>query len=125
MSIDVMVAKLREAFHTEIPIPEDWHADAKCKGSKLPGWFEEDIKKPSAIIQLMCDSCPVKIKCMATGLKYPRLAGVWGGTTEFQRTQMRRKHARKLCVLCQSVSIVVVNEVRAQICLSCGASWQY
>lgn len=125
MSIDAYSCpKIRAEYHTEIPPVEDWHSEARCNGSKLP-FFEEDVQKPSALIQLMCDSCPVKVKCISTALQYPRVSGIWGGTTEFQRTQMRRKHSRKLCVLCQSVSIILVQKVRAQICLKCGASWQY
>jgi WhiB family redox-sensing transcriptional regulator len=39
----------------------------------------------------VCSSCPVMDRCMSYALEHPGIAGVWGGTTERDRDEIRRK----------------------------------
>jgi Transcription factor WhiB len=38
-----------------------------------------------------CVACPVRLQCLRTALEDASLQGVWGGYTEAQRKQLRRR----------------------------------
>lgn len=55
--------------------PEAWH----------PG-----IGQASAPAVAICRQCPVIAACLAHALADPSLTGVWGGTSERSRRQLRK-----------------------------------
>lgn len=76
---------------------------------------------PNAEALLYCDRCPVRTECLDWALAHDE-QGIWGGTTAYQRGQMKRKRSRMRCVACASEYII--KEGYSQICLNCGISWR-
>jgi WhiB family redox-sensing transcriptional regulator len=70
-------------------VTDDWMEDAACRGMDSNIWFPiqgGDLKGPRAI----CATCPVTDPCLEKALHdEPRPTGIWGGTTERQRRDMR------------------------------------
>lgn len=63
--------------------PEDIEAD--FKGQRRAAYrFEIQAKS-------ICGTCPYQERCLIYALKNPRETGIWGGTTEYTRRQMRKK----------------------------------
>jgi hypothetical protein len=58
-----------------------------------PGKFSDNYrqaKKDSALAKSICRDCVVRVQCLSYGL-YHESYGIWGGATERERRQMRRK----------------------------------
>lgn len=78
-----------------------WQARAACRGTRLAAFFPqrgETVDEAKAT----CDGCPVCSECLETALADPELRGVWGGTSERQRRQMRRERASPALQECSS-----------------------
>lgn len=67
--------------------PEPWMADAACAQVDPELWFPEK-GGTSSIAKRICRTCPVQALCLEYALEHHEL-GVWGGTSEKQRKQMR------------------------------------
>lgn len=63
----------------------------QVKGSRKPGGRVDEVEAQRA---LYCSDCPVRIKCLEHALEN-REQGVWGGTTEDEREQIRRSRENK------------------------------
>lgn len=73
---------------------------------------------------IKCGRCPVSNLCLEFALNTEAdkgECGVWGGTTAFQRQQLKRERSRKRCPGCDSDG--VVPQGAGEICISCGLSW--
>jgi WhiB family redox-sensing transcriptional regulator len=72
-----------------------WHADAACRGQGPAAFFptRRDRKEPTRAVRRACRECPVRIDCLQFALDHGSYAdhGVWGGTSEKQRRQARRR----------------------------------
>jgi hypothetical protein len=68
---------------------------AACASHDDPDlWFPEhsqDERQQEAL--RICAECPVRTACLAHVMSMPPQAGIWGGTTEDQRNQDRRRRA--------------------------------
>jgi transcription factor WhiB len=62
-----------------------WQEDAACRGV-LPDVFfpDEDPARAKAI----CETCPVRLHCLAFALERKERYGVWGGLTEKERAAL-------------------------------------
>jgi WhiB family transcriptional regulator, redox-sensing transcriptional regulator len=73
-----------------------WMKHAACASHGDPdSWFPDygqDSRQQEAL--RICEACPVQAACLAYVLSMPPQAGIWGGTTEDQRTQHLRAAAR-------------------------------
>jgi WhiB family redox-sensing transcriptional regulator len=80
------------AERTDWTSPE-WMADAACTEFYGDFWFPENGETPHAANRI-CRSCDVRERCLdfALSMDSPP-AGVWGGTVERERRQMRRRSA--------------------------------
>ena len=72
-----------------------WMGEAACASHEDPDlWFaergEEERQREALRI---CASCPVRAACLAYVLSMPPQHGIWGGTTEDNRAQDRRRRA--------------------------------
>ncbi len=77
------------AFLTHRPC---WQRQASCRGTGTDLWFLTAGTSKAA--RAVCESCPVRRPCLEYAITSSRvLEGIWAGTTEVERTQMRR--ARK------------------------------
>ena len=78
-----------------------WMRRAACR-DPVEGvtWFPErglgqpDAKAQAQAAKAVCDRCPVQRQCLDYALADDSLCGVWGGTTDGERTRMRREMRR-------------------------------
>ena len=77
------------------PIPEGhWRFKAACRGMD-PELFVGDSKEDQSDAIEVCGRCAVRAECLQYALETTSTKGVWGGTTEEDRAQMRQKHLRR------------------------------
>jgi len=75
-----------------------WLNKAACRDKPTDLWFPEkgDMAREAYAI---CRRCPVKDECLDHAMRIPKLRGIWGGTTEKERSRMRgakRRYAESL-----------------------------
>jgi WhiB family redox-sensing transcriptional regulator len=73
--------------------PVDWQVEAKC--AELPirksdAMFFPDRGGSSKAARAMCAGCPVRSECLEYALDNKEAFGIWGGTSERERRQLRR-----------------------------------
>jgi len=115
---------------TTAKIPADrldlWQPLGRCFASGDDRFLLEDSGQrwPDPDVALSCALCPVAVQCLAYALANESdegELGIWGGTTPYQRRQLKADRARKRCPRCEATAIVPAG--RGEICLSCGVSW--
>lgn len=78
--------------------PADWRDAAACRTADPELFFPRGEGAPNAAqiegAKAVCSRCPVREECLAWAMKSGQLDGVWGGKTEKERANMRRKQAR-------------------------------
>lgn len=64
-----------------------WQARGACRGADAELFFpaSEDAAMPA---KLICDTCPVRLTCLAFSLERNERFGVWGGLTERERGRL-------------------------------------
>jgi WhiB family redox-sensing transcriptional regulator len=65
-----------------------WHQEAACAG-QTDLFFVKGT--PPTRTRQICGGCPVREECLAYALADPELVGLWGGTTERERRELRRQ----------------------------------
>jgi hypothetical protein len=73
----------------------NWLATAPCKDdpeAMFPGTLNDDIEHAKSF----CRRCPVVDSCLAWALETGEANGVWGGLTEGERRQLKRRAARTI-----------------------------
>jgi WhiB family redox-sensing transcriptional regulator len=88
--------------------------EADDYGSDGEAWY------PTPQAKATCARCPLVADCLGYALRND-LHGTWGGTSRYQRAQLRRPRRRTACPACSSRDMVV--EHRHEVCLACGVSW--
>jgi WhiB family redox-sensing transcriptional regulator len=72
----------------------DWRDRARCLDEDPDLFFPIGTSGPAlaqaAAAKAMCRRCPVITQCLDWALANYQDAGVWGGTTEEERREMRR-----------------------------------
>lgn len=63
-----------------------------CKRNPRP--YQTETKAAINYAKHLCQTCPLRAACYAVGDAY-NLEGIWGGTTEEDRTHTRRSAAAK------------------------------
>jgi WhiB family redox-sensing transcriptional regulator len=69
-----------------------WEPKAACRGTGTDLWFATDTEALEGA-RAVCGACPVRRDCLAYALASPKLLGIWAGTDERERQQMRRPSA--------------------------------
>lgn len=84
---------MKISFHVDQELVA-WQEDAACAGSD-PDLFDPpstrgrtSYRVPEAA-KAICRSCPVIGECLEYAIQNPDLQGVWGGTSERERTALR------------------------------------
>lgn len=98
-----------------------WQNSAPCATVEID--FIPDIETDAgaaAAEEQCCRTCPVRTRCLAWAMLH-RAEGYWGGTTTYQRDQLRRVRTRAKCPLCQATQLVYADP--HELCLACGVSW--
>lgn len=69
--------------------PRDWQDGALCAQTDPELWFP-GVGEPAIPAKRICAVCPVREACLDYALAAgPRIYGIWGGTTEKERRQLR------------------------------------
>lgn len=93
-------------------VGDDWREEAMCFGQNPARWFpsgsfssnarrssrisEKMILEDRAYAKKVCAGCPVKEPCLDFALKAKEPWGIYGGVSEYDRRQMRRRMWRAL-----------------------------
>ena len=106
--------------------PKDWRSRAACKNAPIEvfitvGDDEDDPFYPPDEALMFCNTCSVRTECLGYALEHGEV-GVWGGTTEYQRRQLKRERERERCPGCGSLDLIYEHNI--ELCLSCGMSWR-
>ena len=72
--------------------PSTWD-DAACRRGDLEVWFDHDQELRNIAIAI-CQTCPVKVECLAYALEHRMDYGIWGGKTERERRTILNKVRR-------------------------------
>ena len=98
----------------------EWQTGAPCVDSGFD--FIPDVETDDGVneAQQWCRTCPVRTTCLAWAMLHGA-EGYWGGTTTYQRNQLRRVRTRAKCPLCLSSDLVYADP--HELCLACGVSW--
>lgn len=73
----------------QLPPDENWVAGAACRKTTLDFFSEEKIDIYMA--KLICGDCPVKNICLNEAISRKERHGVWGGTSEEDRSAIFRR----------------------------------
>ena len=81
-----------------VPVARDWRIDALCRDTAPDLFFPvgstglavEQIEAAKAV----CNECPSKAPCLQFALDTNQDSGIWGGTSEDERRQLRRERLR-------------------------------
>ena len=77
----------------------DWLDHAACRRSDPELFFPvTDIRAARAQVEAakkVCRHCPVKGICLSWAMDNGQEAGIWGGTTEEERRQLRQLRRRR------------------------------
>ncbi|WP_414636576.1 WhiB family transcriptional regulator [Actinophytocola sp.] len=69
-----------------------WMRDALCAQTDPDAFFP--VKgEPTGPAKRVCQACPVAAECLAYALAHGERFGVWGATSDRQRTALRRQPA--------------------------------
>lgn len=97
-----------------------WQDDAPCVDAVFDFVPSVETDGGLATAQLWCRACPVRTQCLAWAMLHGA-EGYWGGTSTYQRAQLRRVRTRAKCPLCLGTALVY--EDPHEMCLGCGISW--
>jgi len=67
-----------------------WHKQAACRGHG-PDDFVRGPKFTYDDVRALCETCPVREQCLEFALADGTLTGLWGGTTDAERREIRRR----------------------------------
>lgn len=71
---------------------DDWREQGACREESPSLFFAPDFENPQqrrfreATAKAICARCPVRTACRAYALQTGELYGIWGGTTERERS---------------------------------------
>ena len=90
-----------------------WRKHALCRDTD-PDLFFPVGTTGQALIQIdrakeVCCECPVKVRCLDFAIETNQDSGIWGGTSEEERRNIRRQIAARKKALAASRAIVVAS----------------
>jgi WhiB family redox-sensing transcriptional regulator len=67
-----------------------WQRQASCRGAGTDLWFPVAAETVE-VARAVCEACPVRRPCLEYAITSSRvLEGIWAGTAEEERAQMRQ-----------------------------------
>lgn len=77
----------------------EWHQRAACAGMVSspddPDPFFPGRGESARPAREVCQQCPVKRECLEAGLSAGYFFGIWGGTTERERRDIKRQRRQR------------------------------
>lgn len=73
-----------------VPPPGNWTRRAACKNQSIELFYPRSGRRPVKALQI-CQECEVKSDCLEYALEHHQHWGVWGGMTERQRFEEKRR----------------------------------
>jgi hypothetical protein len=98
----------------------EWQTGAPCATADFDFVPDAETEEGVNVAQQWCRTCPVRTTCLAWA-RLHGAEGYWGGTTTYQRNQLRRVRTRAKCPLCLGTALVYDDP--HELCLGCGISW--
>jgi WhiB family transcriptional regulator, redox-sensing transcriptional regulator len=93
-TLDCRTEHLTVVAASTTPRPDDdWREYALCRGVE-PDIFFPTRGEDSEAAKAVCRNCPVRLECLDYALSARELFGVWGGLSERERREVRRKRRR-------------------------------
>ena len=68
----------------------DWWKDAECSAAGTVDFFPARGESAAAA-KAVCGRCAVRTECLEYALQWDPLCGVWGGLSERERRQLKRR----------------------------------
>lgn len=75
----------------DLPPRPGWMAHAVCRGADTDRIFYPARGESLAEARAFCARCPVREECLEYALANGDHFGIWGGSSDKQRRQMRRE----------------------------------
>ena len=73
-----------------------WRDNAACRGTDpTTTTFYPPPSRNARDAKRICSSCPVRTECLQEALARHERHGIWGGTTERERRQLKHHHNTK------------------------------
>jgi WhiB family transcriptional regulator, redox-sensing transcriptional regulator len=90
-----------------------WRNEAVCKDTD-PELFFPVGTTGQALLQIdrakeVCGECPVKVRCLDFAIETNQDSGIWGGTSEEERRNIRRQIAARKRALAVARATVVAS----------------
>jgi WhiB family transcriptional regulator, redox-sensing transcriptional regulator len=68
----------------------EWHRQAACRGAGASG-FVKSTGGAYGATRRACARCPVRQECLDFALADESIVGLWGGTSDAERRELRRR----------------------------------
>ena len=86
-----------------VPLPGEWADSGACRGKPTIWWYPGVVRRGDEVTPVeratavwakgICAGCPVRRPCLDHAVRH-REIGIWAGTTEAERKDMRRRRRR-------------------------------
>ena len=77
------------------PDPATWWDHAACRGANPDLFVPVSDTEISRLARRTCNECPVKADCLDHALNTPGVHGIYGGLTDHERRNLRRRIRRQ------------------------------
>ena len=84
------IGAAHERTYVDQEIDRAWMRKGNCNGVD-PATFFPERGQTTREAKAICDGCSVKARCLDYAIVHEESWGVWGGTSEQDRRNMRRK----------------------------------
>lgn len=100
----------------------NWRPRAACRGVPHEVFYPEPPLSAGIglLAAKLCFQCPVQQECLIEALTNNEW-GTWGGTSQRDRTALKKGIVRKMCPACGNQR--PRGDGDHQCCLACGMSW--
>lgn len=78
--------------------PRSWQDEALCAviGTDPEIWHPENRQSPTVkTAKRICGECDVRADCLQYAIERPYLTGIWGGTDDQDRRDIRKRTSRE------------------------------
>lgn len=87
------MTSLADSIRVALADGENWRSFAACAGVDPDLFFPHNGEATHTVrhAQAICHGCPVRLECGRTAIELGEYWGIWGGMTQTQLRQARRR----------------------------------